>query len=69
MFTYILFVFTLVVFRGPQGLVAYGSQSNIVVLDSRSVTTVQCLQGGGRHDVTRIRWSRHLHYHDKVRDL
>ncbi|XP_022662655.1 WD repeat-containing protein 11-like isoform X3 [Varroa destructor] len=52
---------------GPQGLVAYGSQSNIVVLDSRSVTTVQCLQGGGRHDVTRIRWSRHLHYHDKAR--
>ncbi|OQR67106.1 WD repeat-containing protein 11-like [Tropilaelaps mercedesae] len=52
---------------GSHGLVAYGSQSNIVVLDSRGVSTVQSLQGGGKHDVTRIRWSRHLHYHDRAR--
>lgn len=27
---------------------------------------MQTLHGGQRHDITRIRWSRHLHYHDRV---
>lgn len=49
-------------FRGWQGLVAYGAQTTVVVVDP---VTLQCAQTLTKHrtHVVKVRWRKTRHYH------
>ncbi|KAM7302431.1 WD repeat-containing protein 11 [Ixodes scapularis] len=50
---------------GFQSLLAYGCHKHIVVVDTKYAKVFQTLSGHN-HNVTKVRWSRHMHYHDLV---
>ncbi|XP_037575011.1 WD repeat-containing protein 11 isoform X2 [Dermacentor silvarum] len=50
---------------GFQSLLAYGCHKHVVVIDTRYTQVFQTLTGH-KHNVTKVNWSRNLHYHDLV---
>ncbi|XP_065296687.1 WD repeat-containing protein 11-like isoform X2 [Dermacentor albipictus] len=48
-----------------QSLLAYGCHKHVVVIDTRYTQVFQTLTGH-KHYVTKVNWSRNLHYHDLV---
>ncbi|XP_077544375.1 WD repeat-containing protein 11-like isoform X1 [Haemaphysalis longicornis] len=50
---------------GFQSLLAYGCHKHVVVVDTKFVKVFQTLSGH-KHSVTKVSWSRNLHYHDLV---
>lgn len=50
---------------GFQSLLAYGCHKHVVVIDTKYTQVFQTLTGH-KHNVTKVNWSRNLHYHDLV---
>lgn len=50
---------------GFQSLLAYGCHKHVVVIDTKFIKVFQTLSGH-KHNVTKVSWSRNLHYHDLV---
>lgn len=50
---------------GFQSLLAYGCHKHVVIVDTKYAKVFQTLSGHN-HNVTKVRWSRHMHYHDLV---
>lgn len=50
---------------GFESLLAYGCHKHVVVIDTKYIQVFQTLTGH-KHSVTKVSWSRNLHYHDLV---
>uniref|UniRef100_A0A131Z532 WD repeat-containing protein 11 n=1 Tax=Rhipicephalus appendiculatus TaxID=34631 RepID=A0A131Z532_RHIAP len=50
---------------GFESLLAYGCHKHVVVIDTKYTQVFQTLTGH-QHNVTKVSWSRNLHYHDLV---